>query len=119
VLLGGIVGIASSQLLAGVWTVLATLILIYGFALLVFAWRAPAKVSDAAQAQAASLWEQVRDLQEQAPKLTLGDVELPKLSMRYLVGGDEESGFYVSGRVLLAPVTVSRGSDNAKASSRG
>jgi hypothetical protein len=114
VLLGGIVGIASSQLLAGVGTVLVSLILIYGFALLVFAWQAPAKVGDAAQAQAASLRKQVRELQEQAPKLTLGEIELPKHSTRYLVGGDEESGFYISGRVLLAPVTVSRGSDNAK-----
>jgi hypothetical protein len=115
VLLGGIVGIASSQWLAGVGAVLVSLILIYGFALLVFAWQAPAKISDAALAQATSLKEQVRDLQERAPKLTLGEIELPKYSMRYLVGGDEESGFYLSGRVLLAPVTVSRGSGSAEA----
>jgi hypothetical protein len=113
-LIGGVVGISSSQWLAGIGAVVGSIVLLYGLAILVFAWQAPAKALAAARDEATSLRESTRVLEERAPKLTLGPVVLPEHSDKYLLS-EEVPNDYIWGRVLLVPVAVSRGTDNAEA----
>jgi len=112
-LVGGLVGLASDRWLSAVGAVFVSALSLYGIALIVFAWRAPAKALIVVHEEAASLRESRQVLLEQAPKLTLGPVLLPEHSSRYLLS--DEPHDFISGRVLLVPVSVSRGTENAAA----
>lgn len=112
-LVGGIVGLASNQWPSAVGAVVVSVFALYGIALVVFSWQAPAKALVALNKEAATLRETHRVLVEQAPKLTLGPVLLPEHSSRYLMS--DEPHDFIPGRVLLVPVSVSRGTENAAA----